>query len=170
MGREHSHRDGKCKQLEEEASKKRLEMKPWLWLISRDCQKNARKEPDNSMLTAISMESKRATQKERSQDTLTTLMLMELATATLTFLKKSTASLRTACLITACLEEISSLRIASKRTVTSTFQRQTQAGAMSTIIITCTVTLSATEEMTLIMQLAMSTTLSLTLLNSMMLS
>merc|ERR1712029_443827 len=161
----HSIRDGTCKKSK--ANKERLEKKPWLCLISKDCQKLARKAPDNSMLTAISMESKRTTQKERSQDTLTTLMLMELATATLTFLKKSTASLRTACLITACSEETSSLKIASKRTVTSIFQKRTLAGAMSTIITTCMVTLSATEETSLIMQLAMSTMSSLTLLNSM---
>merc|ERR1712029_1280744 len=162
----HSIRDGICKKSK--ANKERLEKKPWLCLISKDCQELARKELDNSMLTAISMESKRTTQKERSQDTLTTLMLMELATATLTFLKKSTASLRTACLITACSEETSSLKIASKQTVTSIFQKRTLAGAMSTIITTCMVTLSATEEMTLIMQLVMSTMSSLTLLNSMM--
>merc|ERR1712029_1297962 len=164
----HSIRDGTCKKSK--ANKERLEKKLWLCLISKDCQKLARKEPDNSMLTAISMESKRATQKERSQDMLTTLMLMELATATLTFFRKFTALLRTACSITVCSEEMSSLQNARKRKVTSTFQRQTQAGAMSTIITTCMVTLSATEEMTLIMQLAMSTMLLLTLLNSMKLS
>merc|ERR1712037_253598 len=167
--REHSLRDGKRKQSEEEANKERWEMKPWKCLISGDCQKLARKVSDSLTLTAISMESKRATQKERNQDMLTTL-LMEVATATLIFLKKFTALLRTACLITACSEETSSLKIASLKMVRSTFQRQTQAGAMSTIMVTCMVTLSAMEEMTLIMQLAMTTTEKLTLLNSMQLS
>merc|ERR1739844_504616 len=145
-------------QSEEEANKERWEMKPWLCLISRDCPKLARKVSDSLTLTAISIGSKRRTQKERNQDMLTTL-LMEVATATLTFLKKFTALLRTACLITACSEETSSFKSASTRKVRSTFQKQTQAGAMSTIMATCMPTLIPTMPLTVtsLMQLAPST-------------
>merc|ERR1712037_327354 len=62
--REHSLRDGKRKQSEEEANKERWEMKPWKCLISGDCPKLARKVSDSLTLTAISMESKRTKGKE----------------------------------------------------------------------------------------------------------
>merc|ERR1712242_143112 len=141
--REHSLIDGKRKQSEEEANKERWEMKPWLCLISRDCPKLARKVSDSLTLTAISMESKRTTQKERNQDMLTTL-LMEVATATLTFLKKFTALLRTACSTIASGEEISGFKNARMKREKSSFQKRTQVGVMSMIMVTCMPTSKAT--------------------------
>merc|ERR1712242_667170 len=129
-------RDGKRKKSEEEANKERWEMKPWLCLISRDCQKLARKVQDSLTLTAISMESKRTTQKERSQDMLTTL-LMEVATATMTFFKKFTALLRTACSTIASGEEICGFKNARMKREKLSFQNRHQVGVMSTIMATC---------------------------------
>merc|ERR1712242_571351 len=156
--REHSLRDGKRKQSEEEANKERWEMKPWLCLISRDCQKLARKVQDSLTLTAISMESKRTTQKERSQDMLTTL-LMEVATATLTFFNKFTALLRTACSTIASGEENSGFKNARMKRVRSLFQEMNQAGVMFIIMVTCMPTLSPTMPLTVtsLMQFAPST-------------
>merc|ERR1712242_138834 len=135
--REHSLRDGKRKKSEEEANKERWEMKPWLCLISRDCQKLARKVQDSLTHTAISMESKRAMQKERSQDMLTTLMLMEVATATLTFFNKFTALLRTACSTIASGEENSGFKNARMKREKLSFQNRHQVGVMSMIMVTC---------------------------------